>query len=107
VHPSQIASADALGLSRFQAMRYVVVPQGIRRVVPPLLNDFISLQKDTALLSTAGILEVVGTAKLWEANLFNLSPVTLAAFFFIVITIPQARFVDYLIDRDAARRSGR
>jgi polar amino acid transport system permease protein len=107
IHPSQSAAARSLGLSYSQTLRTVLVPQAVRRVIPPLLNDFISLQKDTALLSTAGILEVVGTAKLWEANLFNLSPVTLAALFFIIITIPQARFVDYLIDRDAARRSGR
>jgi len=104
IHPSQSAAARSLGLSYPQTLRTVLVPQAVRRVIPPLLNDFISLQKDTALLSTAGILEVVGTAKLWEANLFNLSPVTLAAFFFIIITIPQARFVDYLIDRDARRR---
>jgi polar amino acid transport system permease protein len=107
VHPSQLASADALGLSRFQAMRYVVVPQGIRRVIPPLLNDFISLQKDTALLSVAAIPESLLVSKLWEAQLFNLSPIALVAAFFIIITIPQARFVDYLIDRDAARRAGK
>jgi polar amino acid transport system permease protein len=82
----------------------VLVPQAVRRVIPPLLNDFISLQKDTALLSTASIAEVVLTAKLWESQLFTLAPITLAAVFFIVITIPQARFVDYLIARDARRR---
>ncbi len=106
IHPSQSAAARSLGLSYPQTLRTVLVPQAVRRVIPPLLNDFISLQKDTALLSVAGILEAVATAKLWESNLFNLSPVTLAAGLFIVITIPQARFVDYLIDRDARRRSG-
>jgi polar amino acid transport system permease protein len=106
IHPSQSAAARSLGLSYAQTLRTVLVPQAVRRVIPPLLNDFISLQKDTALLSIAGILEVVATAKLYESDLFNLSPVTLAAGFFIVITIPQARFVDYLIDRDARRRSG-
>jgi polar amino acid transport system permease protein len=106
IHPSQSAAARSLGLSYAQTLRTVLVPQAVRRVIPPLLNDFISLQKDTSLLSIAGILEVVATAKLWESDLFNLSPVTLAAAFFIVITIPQARFVDYLIDRDARRRSG-
>ena len=83
------------------------MPQAIRRVIPPLLNDFISLQKDTALLSTASIAEVVLTATLWQSKLFNLSPVTLAAAFFIIITIPQARFVDVLINRDAAAKGGR
>jgi polar amino acid transport system permease protein len=107
IHPSQSAAARSLGLSYTQTLRTVLVPQAVRRVIPPLLNDFISLQKDTALLSTASIAEVVLTAKLWEANLFNLSPVTLAAAFFIIITIPQARFVDYLIERDASKRAGR
>jgi polar amino acid transport system permease protein len=106
IHPSQSAAARSLGLSYTQTLRTVLVPQAVRRVIPPLLNDFISLQKDTALLSTAAIAEVVLTAKLWESQLFNLSPVTLAAAFFILITIPQARFVDALIDRDAARRGG-
>jgi polar amino acid transport system permease protein len=107
IHPSQSAAARSLGLSYTQTLRTVLVPQAVRRVIPPLLNDFISLQKDTALLSAAGVLEVVQVAKLWEANLFNLSPVTLAAAFFIIITIPQARAVDRLIDRDAARMAGR
>jgi polar amino acid transport system permease protein len=107
IHPSQSAAARSLGLSYTQTLRTVLVPQAVRRVIPPLLNDFISLQKDTALLLAAGVLEVVQVAKLWEANLFNLSPVTLAAAFFIVITIPQARAVDRLIDRDAARMAGR
>lgn len=106
IHPSQSAAARSLGLSYTQTLRTVLVPQAVRRVIPPLLNDFISLQKDTALLSTAAIAEVVLTSTLWESQLFNLSPVTLAAAFFIIITIPQARFVDYLIDRDAARRAG-
>jgi polar amino acid transport system permease protein len=106
IHPSQSAAARSLGLSYTQTLRTVLVPQAVRRVIPPLLNDFISLQKDTALLAFAGILEVVLTSTLWESTLFNLSPVTLAAAFFIVITIPQARLVDYLIDRDAARKAG-
>jgi polar amino acid transport system permease protein len=106
IHPSQSAAARSLGLSYTQTLRTVLVPQAVRRVIPPLLNDFISLQKDTALLSTASIAEVVLTSTLWQAQLFNLSPVTLAAAFFIIITIPQARFVDYLIHRDAARRAG-
>jgi polar amino acid transport system permease protein len=104
IHPSQSAAARSLGLSYTQTLRTVLVPQAVRRVIPPLLNDFISLQKDTALLSTASIAEVVLTSTLWQSKLFNLSPVTLAAAFFIIITIPQARFVDYLIDRDARRR---
>jgi polar amino acid transport system permease protein len=106
IHPSQSAAARSLGLSYAQTLRTVLVPQAVRRVIPPLLNDFISLQKDTSLLSVAAITEVVLTSTLWESQLFNLSPVTLAAVFFIIITIPQARFVDYLIERDARRRAG-
>jgi polar amino acid transport system permease protein len=104
IHPSQSAAARSLGLGYAQTLRTVLVPQAVRRVIPPLLNDFISLQKDTALLSTAAIAEVVLTSTLWESQLFNLSPVTLAAAFFIIITIPQARFVDHMIARDARRR---
>jgi polar amino acid transport system permease protein len=106
IHPSQSAAARSLGLSYAQTLRTVLVPQAVRRVIPPLLNDFISLQKDTALLSTAAITEALLVAQLWEAQLFNLSPVAVVAFLFILITIPQARFVDYLIDRDAKKRAG-
>jgi polar amino acid transport system permease protein len=107
IHPSQSAAARSLGLSYTQTLRTVLVPQAVRRVIPPLLNDFISLQKDTALLSVAAISEALLVAKLWEAQLFNLSPIALVAAFFIIITIPQARVVDYHIDRDAARRAGK
>jgi polar amino acid transport system permease protein len=107
IHPSQSAAARSLGLSYTQTLRTVLVPQAVRRVIPPLLNDFISLQKDTALLFTVGVGEVVETASLWESKLFTLAPITMAAFFFIIITIPQARFVDYLINRDARRRGQR
>ena len=106
IHPSQSAAARSLGLSYVQTLRTVLVPQAVRRVIPPLLNDFISLQKDTALLSVAAIPEALLVAGLWESKLFNLSPITVVAFLFILITIPQARVVDWLIDRDASRRAG-
>lgn len=106
IHPSQSAAARSLGLGYGQTLRAVLVPQAVRRMVPPLLNDFISLQKDTALLSIAAIPEVLTVTKLWEAKLFTLAPVTLAAVFFIIVTIPQARFVDFLINRDASKRAG-
>jgi polar amino acid transport system permease protein len=107
IHPSQSAAARSLGLSYAQTLRTVLVPQAVRRVIPPLLNDFISLQKDTALLFSIGVAESLENAKLYEANLFNLSPILMAALLFVIITIPQARFVDFLIDRDAARRAGK
>ncbi len=106
IHPSQAAAARSLGLSYIQTLRTVLVPQGVRRVIPPLLNDFISLQKDTALLSIAAIPEVFQVSTFWQSKLYILSPVTLAAAFFIIITIPQARFVDHLLHRDAAKRAG-
>ncbi len=107
IHPSQSAAARSLGLSYSLTLRTVLVPQAVRRVIPPLLNDFIGLQKDTALLSIAAVAEVFLTTTFFQNTYFKISPVVLAAIFFIVITIPQARFVDYLIDRDAARRAGK
>lgn len=106
IHPSQGAAARSLGLSYPQTLRTVLVPQAVRRVIPPLLNDFIGLQKDTALLSIAGISEAFQVSTYWQSFLFAMSPVIVPAILFIIITIPQARFVDYLIDRDAKRRAG-
>lgn len=103
VHPSQRAAARSLGLTYRQSMRLVVLPQAVRRVAPPLLNDFVALQKDTALVSIVGGLEILNTAQLLKNRFFNLSSVTAAALFFLVITIPCTRFVDYLIKRDRER----
>lgn len=99
VHPSQWASAEALGLSRGQTLRYVVVPQAVRRVVPPLLNDFVSLQKDTALASAAGVFEAVANARDYTLYNFNFTPYLVAACLFIAMTIPLARFTDWLTAR--------
>jgi polar amino acid transport system permease protein len=104
VHPSQGAAARSLGLSRWQSMRFVVLPQAIRRVIPPLLNDFVSLQKDTALLSILGITEAARAAQIYSAHTFNYSSFVVAAFLFILMTIPLARLTDWLIGRDRARR---
>lgn len=103
VHPSQISSADALGLSRFQAMRYVVVPQGVRRVVPPLLNDFVSLQKDTALVGAAGVFDAMFAAQDYSNYHFNFTAYTVVALYFIVLTVPLARFTDHLQHRAMER----
>lgn len=99
VHPSQWASAQALGLSRPQTLRHVVVPQAVRRVVPPLLNDFVSLQKDTALASSALVFEAVFVARDYGNYNFNYTPLVVAACFFIVMTVPLARFTDWLTAR--------
>ena len=106
VHWSQTAAARSLGLSYPQTMRYVIVPQAIRRVIPPLLNDFISLQKDTALVSVIGSIDAFNQAKMISSNHFNLSAVTTVALLFVLITIPQARMVDRLIESDQRRTQG-
>jgi polar amino acid transport system permease protein len=96
VHPSQVASAEALGLSSGQTMRYVVLPQAVRRVVPPLLNDFVSLQKDTALVGAVGVFDAFFSARDYSNFNFNYTPYLVTAAFFIALTIPLARFTDWL-----------
>jgi polar amino acid transport system permease protein len=103
IHPSQLASADTLGLSRWQSMRYVVLPQATRRVAPPLLNDFISLQKDTALLSVIAVFEAMFSAQDYNNYHFNYTSLVVAAVLFICLTIPLTRFTDWL-GRRALRR---
>jgi polar amino acid transport system permease protein len=106
IHWSQTAAARSLGLSYGQTMRHVVTPQAVRRIIPPLLNDFIGLQKDTALLSVVGLLEVLNRARLTSNRLFNLSPNLAAGVAFVLITIPLARFTDWLVARQARARAG-
>jgi len=106
VHPSQWASGRALGLSYAKTLRYVVLPQALRRVTPPLLNDFVSLQKDTALLSAIGVLEALRQANIYSSRDFVFTPMVVAAVFFIAATIPLARFTDWLSLRAARRQSG-
>ena len=104
VHESQVAAARSLGLTRWHAMRFVVLPQAVRRVIPPLLNDFISLQKDTALVAVLGPIEAARAAAIYGADRFNYSSFVVAAMLFIILTIPLARFTDHLIARDRRRR---
>ena len=104
VHPSQIAAARSLGLTRWQSMRHVVLPQAIRRVIPPLLNDFIGLQKDSALVYVLGVVEGLSQATIIQAGDFNFTPLVALSVIYVAITIPQARFVDRMIARDQRRR---
>jgi polar amino acid transport system permease protein len=97
VHPSQRMAARSLGLSYWQSMRYVVIPQAVRRVIPPLLNDFIGLQKDTALVSVIGVAEAAFQAQAYSQTYANFTSYLVAAVFFILLTIPLARFTDHLI----------
>ena len=103
IHWSQTAAARSLGLSQWQTLRHVVIPQAVRRILPPLLNDFVALQKDTALVSVVGLSEILLVSGIIKNNNFNLSPVTGAAAFFLIVTIPFTRLVDYLIKRDKQR----
>jgi polar amino acid transport system permease protein len=97
IHPSQRAAARSLGLSYFQAMRYVVVPQAVRRVIPPLLNDFVGLQKDTAIVSVIGVTEAASLAQQFSTQNGDFASYVVAAVFFILITIPLARFTDHIV----------
>jgi polar amino acid transport system permease protein len=104
VHPSQAAAARSLGLTHWQALRTVVLPQAVRRVIPPLLNDFIGLQKDTALVGFLGAVEAFKQSQIDAAATFNYTSFTAAALLFVALTIPLARFTDWLVLRDRRRR---
>ena len=94
IHPSQRSAALAIGLTESQTLRHVVLPQAIRRVVPPLLNDFISLQKDVALVSVLGVIEAFRVAQIDASSNFNYTPLLAAALLYLCVTVPLARVVD-------------
>jgi polar amino acid transport system permease protein len=100
VNQTQTDSALAVGMTRIQALRYVVLPQAIRRVRPPLLNDFISLQKDVALVAIVGVIEAFRQAQIDTARDFNFTPLIAAALLYLLVTIPMARLLDYISARD-------
>jgi polar amino acid transport system permease protein len=107
VHPSQVAAARSLGLTRAHSLRYVVVPQAVRRVIPPLLNDFIGLQKDTALVGALGsVVEGLRQAQILQFAYFDFTPFVALALIYLVITVPMTRFVDWLVERERRRRQG-
>ncbi|GAB94831.1 polar amino acid transport system permease protein [Kineosphaera limosa] len=96
VHPSQRAAARSLGLSHGQTLRFVVIPQAVRRVMPPLLNDAVSLQKDSGLISILGVVDAVRAAQIQTASDFNYTPYVVAGVLFIALTVPMARFTDWV-----------
>ncbi|HXZ56206.1 MAG TPA: amino acid ABC transporter permease [Gaiellaceae bacterium] len=100
VHTSQEAAARSLGLSRVKTLRFVIVPQAVRRVIPPLLNDFIGLTKDTALVALIGPVEAFRQSQIDVAATFNYTPYVCTALLFILLTIPLARLTDWLIARE-------
>jgi polar amino acid transport system permease protein len=105
VHPSQAAAARSLGLSRWKALRFVIVPQAVRRVIPPLLNDFIGLQKDTALVAfVVAIPEAFKQGQIYQAADFNFTPLLGVALMFLLVTIPLTRLTDWLVERQRRRR---
>ena len=106
VHESQRAAARSLGLSHWQSMRHVVLPQAVRRVVPPLMNDMVSLQKDVALVSLIGPIEILRQAGVDKAKFANFTPYIAAALIFLSVTIPLTRLTDWLIDRERRRTQG-
>lgn len=106
VHPSQAGAALALGLTPAQALRHVVVPQAVRRVIPLLLNDFIALQKDVALVSIVGPQEAFRVAQIFAASQFNYTPLLAAAALYLCVTIPMTRIVDRLQERSRRERGG-
>lgn len=103
VHPSQRAAARSLGLTHFQTMRHVVLPQALRRVTPPLLNDLVALIKDTGLVSILGVTDAVRAAQIASSRTFNYTPYVMAAIVFLLITIPLTRFTDKTL-RDSIER---
>ncbi len=102
---TQRAAARALGLTQVQALRHVVLPQAVRRVVPPLLNDFIALQKETALVGVLGPIEAARQAQIYSSRTFNFTSYVAAAAVFLAITIPLTRLTDWLLARQRVRRS--
>jgi len=104
VHPSQEAAARSLGLSQWKALRFVVIPQAVRRIIPPLLNDFIGLTKDTALVSLIGVVEAFRRAQIEQSAAFNFTPIVVTAVLFLLLTIPLSRTVDWLVERDRKRQ---
>ena len=101
VHPSQRAAARSLGLTHAQALRHVIFPQAVRRVLPPLLNDFVSLQKDTSLVSVLSIIDIVLTAENQQSQDFKFVHYVMAGLIFVVLTVPLTRLTDYI-----ARKQG-
>ncbi|GIL35093.1 amino acid ABC transporter permease [Phycicoccus jejuensis] len=106
VHPSQRAAARSLGLSYGQTMRHVVLPQAVRRVVPPLMNDLVSLQKDSGLIAVLGVIDAIRAAQIETALDFNFTPYVVAGALFVCLTIPMARLTDHVARRQGFHGAG-
>lgn len=106
VHPSQVMAARSIGLTQPQTLRFVVIPQAIRNVIPALLNGLVSLQKDVALVYILGVREAVREAQIITARTFNYTPYIVTAILFLLVSVPVARFADWYANRDRERRAG-
>lgn len=107
IHQGQFSAARSLGLGGGQTLRYVILPQAIRRVIPVILTLYIAMQKDTSLVFVLGVIDGFAQSRLFSAEFFNLTPVLIVCVWFIILTIPQTRFADYLLDRSAMRSQDR
>ncbi len=105
IHPSQRAAARSLGLTQAQAMRYVILPQAVKRVIPPLLNDLVALIKDTGLVSILGVIDAVRAAQIQTSKTFNYTPYIVAAILFLIITVPLTRFTDRALQKSIAEQN--
>ncbi|MGA1099239.1 MAG: amino acid ABC transporter permease [Candidatus Nanopelagicales bacterium] len=105
IHPSQRAAARSLGLTQAQAMRYVILPQAVKRVIPPLLNDLVALIKDTGLVSILGVIDAVRAAQIQTSKTFNYTPYLVAAILFLIITIPLTRFTDRALQKSITEQN--
>ena len=105
IHPSQRAAARSLGLTHAQSMRHIVLPQALRRVVPPLLNDFVALLKDTGLVSILGVVDAIRAAQINASRTFNYTPYVVAALLFLCITIPLTRYTDRALRNTYSRQN--
>ena len=105
IHPSQRAAARSLGLSQVQTMRYVVLPQAFKRVVPPLLNDLVALLKDTGLVSILGVTDAVRAGQIAASRTFNYTPYVISAILFLLITIPLTRYPDRVLKRSIEKQN--
>ena len=106
VHPSQRAAARSLGLTNAQTLRFVVLPQAVRRVLPPLMNDLVSLQKDSGLISVLGVVDVIYAARIETASDFNYTPYVVAGLLFLCLTIPMVRFTDWFARKQGFHGAG-
>jgi len=104
VHESQRMAARSIGLTQVQSLRHVIVPQAVRNVIPALLNGFVSLQKDVALVFVVGAREAVREAQIITSRTFNYTSYIAATVLFLLVSIPLARFTDWYSERDRRRK---